>query len=116
MKNKYLLIFFILFITVVFFSGCSSSGASTEAIKHWKYFLINASTDDDPVFVKLQEELGIEPKLQSYILIVDIRDSNPQNQFIELGNFKTTWTQLSAVTRKKILEWNSFNKENLEKQ
>ena len=103
-------------------TGCSSykikfksSGDSTK----YKYFRILADADDATVFVKVQDELNIDPKMERYTIIVDIRESNPSH-FIQIGDtdettkFKFAWSKLSKGVQDDLIKWNGSNKENLE--
>ncbi|MFZ4589744.1 MAG: hypothetical protein ACOYN6_02010 [Ignavibacteria bacterium] len=110
-KLIYLTITSLLLIT---FASCSSSGYSDS--RQWKYFGINASTDDDPLFVKLQDELNIEPKMQSYLITVDLRDKDENNHKIIIGELTdmtrivASWKTLTKETRDKLIKWNGSNK------
>ncbi len=83
----------------------------------WKYFRINARTQDDSVFIKLQDELLIEPKLESYAITVNIVD--PQVQSVIIGDETSpdaprfAWSQLSKETQEKLINWTGTNKINL---
>lgn len=112
MKNILFLI--LLFISIIVIPSCSSS-VSTNTY-NWKYFRINASTDDDVLFVKLQTEMNIEPKMQSYMITVDLRDENPDNHKIIVGEpsdqsrIMKQWQLLSKETREGLKKWNGSNK------
>jgi len=88
----------------------------------WKYFKINASTDDDSVYIKIQDEVGIDPKLSTYVLIVNVLDRDPANQFLQFGDEGNTdaprfsWSQISKPNQEKLLNWSGSNKENLNKK
>ncbi|MCX7833716.1 MAG: hypothetical protein N2490_05850 [Ignavibacteria bacterium] len=83
----------------------------------WKYFRINARAQDDSVFVKLQDELFIDPKLESYAITVNIID--PQVQTVVIGDetsadaMRFAWSQLSKETQDKLINWTGANKVNL---
>lgn len=86
----------------------------------WTYFRILARAQDDSVFIKLQDELGIDPKLESYILVVNISD--PFNQYVIIGDENSpdasrfSWNQLSKSVQQALLNWTATNKENLNKK
>ncbi len=52
----------------------------------WKYFRILARAEDDSVFIIAQDDMGIDPKMESYTLVINITDPNEQNQFVVLGD------------------------------
>jgi len=52
--------------------NCSSSKKDKRTgVKKWTYFKIYADADDAPIFVKLQDDLNIDPKLERYSIVVD---------------------------------------------
>jgi hypothetical protein len=85
----------------------------------WKYFRINARTTDDSIFYMLQEELVIEPKLESYAVTVNIQDPNTQNQSVIIGDetspdaLRYSFSQLSKSTQDGLINWTGTNKVNL---
>ena len=52
----------------------------------WKYFKIYARAEDDSIFITGQDDMGIDPKLESFTIVVNLMDGNPQNQFVVLGD------------------------------
>jgi hypothetical protein len=84
----------------------------------WNYFRILVKTADDTIFSILQDELSINPKLESYSLIVNVSDINPQNQFVVIGDeadpsaLRWSWSQLSKKTQDGLLNWTKPNKQN----
>jgi hypothetical protein len=88
----------------------------------WKYFRINARATDDSIFLKLQEELLIDPLLESYALTVNVLDPNPINQTVVIGDetspdaLRYSWSQLSKSVQDGLLNWTGSNKENLNKR
>ena len=52
----------------------------------WKYFKILARAEDDSIFIIAQDDMGIDPKLESFTLVINIQDANPNNQFVVLGD------------------------------
>ena len=88
----------------------------------WKYFRINARATDDSIFLKLQEELLIDPLLESYALTVNVLDPNPINQTVVIGDetspdaLRYSWSQLSKRVQDGLLNWTGSNKENLNKR
>ena len=88
----------------------------------WKYFRINARTSDDSIFYKLQDDLLIEPKLESYSVTVNILDPNSANQSVIIGDetspdaLRYSWTQLSPTVQEGLVNWTGSNKENLNRK
>ena len=87
--------------------------------RSWKYFKIYARAEDDSIFSTAQDDMGIDPKLQSYTLIINITDPNPQNQYVVLGDemdpssMRFAWTQLTKRVQDGIVNWTGTNKENM---
>jgi hypothetical protein len=85
----------------------------------WKYFKINARAEDDSIFIKVQDDMNIDPKLESFSLIVNISDPNPMNQYIVLGDEadpsaqRFAWSQISKDVQEGLKNWTGTNKENL---
>ncbi len=122
-KNKLLLInFLLLFISINLFqsSYLFSQQKADDNPRTWTYFRILARAQDDSVFIKLQDELSIDPKLESYILVVNISD--PYNQYVTIGDENSpdanrfSWVQLSKGVQLALLNWTGTNKENLNKK
>ncbi len=88
----------------------------------WKYFRILARAQDDSVFIKLQDELNIDPKLESYILVVNTLDPSPINQYVVIGDetspdaSRFLWSDLTKDVQQALLNWTGSNKENLNKK
>ena len=88
----------------------------------WKYFRISARTSDDSTFYKLQEDLNIEPKLESYAVTVNILDPLAANHTVVIGDetspdaMRYAWSQLSTVVQQGLLNWTGSNKENLNRK
>jgi hypothetical protein len=85
----------------------------------WKYFRIHARAEDDSVFIIAQDDMAIDPKMESYTIIVNISDPNEQNQFVILGDetdpsaMRFGWSQLSKRVQDGLINWSNTNKENL---
>lgn len=85
----------------------------------WKYFKILARAEDDSIFIIAQDDMGIDPKLESYTIVVNITDANTQNQFVVLGDesdpsaSRYAWSQLSKRVQDGLINWSNTNKENL---
>ena len=122
-KSFFAVIF--IFFTGIFLFQQSSLNAQTEREddpRTWKYFKIFARAQDDSVFIKLQNELNIDPKLESYVFIANIMDPSPINQYVVIGDetspdaSRFLWSDLSADVQKALLNWVGSNKENLNKK
>ena len=92
---------------------------SGEDAKKWTYFRIYADADDDPTFVKLQDDLDIEPKMERYTIVVNVRQDNPEPYIIfgdidESSPKKFPWSKLSKAVQDGLLNWTNDNKERLD--
>lgn len=110
---------------IKFFFNVSESYSQQERAddpRTWKYFRILARANDDSVFIKLQDELNIEPKLESYILVVNTLDPSPINQYVVIGDenspdaIRFLWSDLTPDVQRALLNWSGSNKENLNKK
>jgi hypothetical protein len=85
----------------------------------WKYFKINARAEDDSIFIILQDDMSVDPKLESFTVVVNIEDGNVQNQFIVLGDeqdpsaVRFAWSQVSKRVQDGLINWSGTNKESL---
>lgn len=116
---KYLLLFAV--TLSILFMSCSGSKSTKKAdnnLKKSKYFRILADADDDYIFIKLQDDLGIDPKMERYTVVIDIRSDQPAMQYVLIGDetnpARFTWSQLSGDVQTGLLNWTGSNKENLE--
>jgi len=88
----------------------------------WKYFRIFARASDDSVFILLQDDLLIDPKLESYVVTVNIQDPQPLNQYVVIGDesspdaLRYAWSQLSPRVQQGLINWVGTNKENLNRK
>lgn len=77
------------------------------------YFSILASVHDDSIFTWLQNDLLIEPHLESYTITVNLTDNDPQNHYVVVGDetdatsMRFSWSQLSLSVQKGLLAWNN---------
>lgn len=80
------------------------------------YFTILASVLESELFGRVQDELAIEPRLESYSIIVNITDPEEQNQYIVIGDEtdptspRYWWSQLSMSTQKELLAYQGPNR------
>ncbi len=119
MRKQISLVFILIFAFAI--ASCSSSKHSSvkgPSAKKWTYFRILADADDDPIFVKLQDNLHIDPKMERYTVVIDIRSKNPNEQYILFGDesnpLRYPWSQVSPDVQKGLLNWDGNSKENLE--
>ncbi|MEO8513047.1 MAG: hypothetical protein ABI543_05785 [Ignavibacteria bacterium] len=112
--------YFLLITFAFFLIGCSGTKISTNTknLKTSKHFRILADADDDPIFVKLQDDLGIDPKMERYTIIIDIRAYETSLQFLMFGDeynsIRFNWSQLSEQVRNGLINWTGSNKERLD--
>lgn len=124
-SRKTTIINFFLFLIVFLFSQSSllfSQIEKDDDPRTWKYFKILARAQDDSVFIKLQNELGIDPKYESYILTVNILNPEPMLQTVTIGDesspdaLQFLWSQLSRGVQNALINWTGSNKENLNRK
>jgi hypothetical protein len=66
----------------------------------------------------VQDELGIDPKLERFTLVVNIRKDNP-DPYIMFGDNEETspkkfpWSKLTPETQNGLINWTGDNKEEL---
>lgn len=121
MKKNYL-IKFLFFLLLLSFSitiiNCSTKYTKEDSPRNWKYFNIYASSEDDIIFVQLQDDLMLSPKMERYILTINILEKN--NQYLIIGgennpsSKKYSWLSLREKVRQGLLNWTGSNKEKLE--
>jgi hypothetical protein len=111
----------LLLLLVIFSVDCASfKKVKDSEIKKWKYFKIYADADDAPIFVKIQDDLQIMPKLERYTVVIDIRDKDTSNWYIIFGDEASSrpprfsWSQLSKDVQYGLINWTGSNKENLQ--
>lgn len=122
MKNLTKAAFFtsIIIFTITLVS-CSSSKTKIKggSARSWTYFRILADADDDPIFVKLQDNLNIDPKMERYTIVVNIRKDNPEPYIIfgdidESSPKRFPWAKLSKDVQDGLINWSRDNKERLD--
>ncbi len=112
--------YFSLFIFAFLLVSCSGTKITTNTkdLKNLKYFRILVDADDDPIFVKLQDDLGIDPKMERYTVTVDVRSKELTQQYVLFGDeynpIRFNWSQLSEQVRNGLLNWTGSNKERLD--
>ncbi len=111
----------ILFFTSVFLQNVSFSQQEEDQNnpRSWKYFKILARAEDDSIFIMIQDDMAIDPKLESYSIVVNVIDGNAQNQFVVLGDesdpsaMRYAWSQLTKRVQDGLINWTGTNKENM---
>lgn len=119
-SNKVILYIFLAFLLIFSFDCSSSKKIKEPSVYKWKYFKIYADADDAPIFVKLQDDLDINPKLERYTVVVDVRDKDSANWYILFGDEESSsppryaWSKLSKDVQDGLIGWTGSNKENLQ--
>ena len=123
--NKKLCFLTLLVVAILSFISTTNNYAQEEREDNprtWKYFRILARAQDDSIFIILQDDLLIDPKLESYTFTVNILDPQPINQYVVIGDeyspdaLRYAWDQLSERVQEGLINWVGSNKENLNKQ
>jgi len=122
-RNSFFTIYFLV-ISIILFQKVSvyAQVESEDDPRTWKYFKIFARAQDDSVFIKLQDELNIDPKLESYVIVVNILDPSAINQYVVIGDetspdaSRFLWSDLSPGVQQALINWAGSNKENLNKK
>lgn len=118
MKIEKYITFIMLLSAAFLFFGCSKSTTGEDSPRNWKHFNIYASSEDDIIFVQLQDDLGISPKMERYIITVNLL--NKADLYILIGGEqnstakKFSWSALRATVQKGLLKWTGSNKEKLD--
>ncbi len=87
-----------------------------NSVRPGVYFSILANVADGEVFTRLQNELLIEPKIESYTITVNISDPEDINQYIVIGDemdptsLRFSWSQLSTASQKDLLSYTGPNR------
>lgn len=116
-----LVIVFSLFFALSFLNNAFAQEREDNP-KTWKYFKILARATDDSIFIKLQDDLLIDPKIESYAIVINIMDAQPVNQYVVIGDesspdaMRYAWSQLSKPVQEGLINWTGTNKENLNKK
>ena len=120
MKKRTLILTNILLFIIAFIGfSCSSSYSNRkeESPKTWKYFNILAASEDDLIFSQLQDDLGISPKMERYIITVNLLNKN--DQYILIGGEQNStakkfpWSIVRASVQRGLLNWTGSTKEKL---
>ena len=109
----------LLLLSLITLSCSSHKRVIKDNKKEYKYFRISANSDDDQLFVKLQDDLGIEPKMEVYTIVVDIRPKTLEPYILfgdinESNPIRFPWSRLSKDVRQGLVNWTGSNKESLE--
>jgi hypothetical protein len=119
-KNKLNFLITIPFLLLLFALNinCSQSYTKEDSPKNWKYFNIYASSEDNVIFVQLQDDLGISPKMERYVLTVNLLNKN--DLYITIGGEQNSsakrfpWSSLRKSVQQGLLNWTGSNKEKLD--
>jgi hypothetical protein len=117
--QKVFIYIFLAFLFLLSLNCNSSKKIKGPAVKEWTYFKIYADADDAPIFVRLQDDLGIEPKLERYTVVVDIRNKDSGYWYVIFGDEESSnpprfpWSRLSKEVQDGLINWTGSNKENL---
>lgn len=111
---------FTLLITLILL--CLSSIAKTgysqteEDPRAFRYFKINANMDDDSLFYKIQKEMRIDPMLSTFLVVVNIVSTDPDDQYVCIGEENdptkvvVRYCDLSQEVQRKLVNWVAPNK------
>lgn len=124
MRKKTESAFFILLFTILTLFSLDlkdvySQQEDPDNPRTWTYFKIYARAEDDSIFIYAQDDMAIDPKLESFTIVVNISDPNTQNQFVIFGDEndpsaqRFAWSQLSKNVQDGLKNWTGTNKENL---
>jgi hypothetical protein len=78
--------------------------------------MILASTDDDSLFVVVQEEMAIDPMMTVFVLVINVKSDNPDNHYIAFANdidkysIRMPWSHLTLDTRQRLLNYRGVSK------
>lgn len=82
-----------------------------NSIRPGVHFSILANVNENEIFSKLQEELEIDPMLESYTITVNVSDPDDLNQYVVIGDEldatspRYSWSQLSISTQRGLLSY-----------
>ena len=116
MKNLNKKFYFLILLSAVIFGFIFTSNIYAQEEREdnprtWKYFRILARAQDDSVFVLIQDDLLIDPKLESYTLTVNILDPQPLNHYVVIGDefspdaLRYAWDQISDNVKEGLINW-----------
>ena len=114
-------LFLILLLSILSINiSCSSHKRVIKDNKReYKYFRISANADDDQLFIRLQDDLGIDPKMEVYTIVIDIREKSLDPYILfgdvnESNPIRFSWSRLSKDVQQGLVNWTGSNKESLE--
>lgn len=119
-KSKYVVLILTQLLVTINFISCHTFTSQETEPKYLKYFKILSNIDDDSVFIQVQDEMHINPRVSSYILIVNVLDCDPSNHYVVFGEetdataIRLNFYTLSKITREKLLRWNKQNTADLQ--
>jgi hypothetical protein len=114
--KRYTLFIFLFSVLFLISKGVYAQEEREDDASTWKYFRIDARSQDDSVFVKVQEEMGVTPLFESYPLYVNTLDPNPANHYIVVGDeasqdkTQVAWSTITPGVQKILLAYRGANK------
>ncbi len=114
--KRYTLFIFLFSVLFLISKGVYAQEEREDDASTWKYFRIDARSQDDSVFVKIQEEMGVTPLFESYPLYVNTLDPNPANHYIVVGDeasqdkTQVAWSTITPGVQKILLAYRGANK------
>jgi hypothetical protein len=120
MSRKILLILTMVILAICF--SCNTFKPEDANPRKWTYFKIQANTEDDSLFFNVQEELSLDPKFATYILVVNITDKDSKKQCIVIGEETDPDSRmfpfdiLSKRTQQGLINWCGINKQHLSRK
>jgi hypothetical protein len=87
-----------------------------NSVRTGVYFSIAANVNESDLFARVQDDLQIEPHLESYTIIININDSEELNQYIVIGDeadptsLRYSWSQLSMESQRDLLAYTGPNR------
>jgi hypothetical protein len=87
-----------------------------NSVRTGVYFSIAANVNESDLFVRVQQELQIEPPLESYTIIVNVTDAEELNQYVVIGDeadptsLRFSWSQLSMESQRDLLSYTGPNR------
>jgi hypothetical protein len=118
-KMKYLAYIFIATVMATVINSCQTTNqidnhnVDPDNPATFRLFSILASTDDDPVFIKVLEEMNIDPMPTYYCLVVNISDKNPDKHYAKIYDKVNPFSSLSKETQERLIGWCGTNKSNV---
>ncbi len=87
-----------------------------NSVRPGVHFSILANINENELFSKLQDELELEPKLESYTITVNVSDPDELNRYVVIGDEldptspRYSWSQLSISSQRGLLSYEGPNR------